>query len=26
LIEWGIAGLVLRQIHLKYPKFTDESA
>ena len=25
LIEWGIAGLVLRQIHLKYPKFTDES-
>ena len=26
LIEWGIAGLVLRQIHLKYPKFADESA
>ncbi len=26
LIEWGIAGLVLRQVHLKYPKFTDESA
>ena len=26
LIEWGIAGLVLRQIHLRYPKFTDESA
>jgi hypothetical protein len=26
LIEWGIAGLVLRQIHLKYPKLTDESA
>ena len=26
MIEWGIAGLVLRQIHLKYPKLTDESA
>ncbi|MEL0099418.1 MAG: DUF2878 domain-containing protein [Opitutae bacterium] len=25
-IEWGIAGLVLRQVHLKYPKITDESA
>ncbi len=26
MFEWGVAGLVLRQIHLKYPKFTDESA
>ena len=25
-IEWGIAGLVLRQVHLKYPKLTNESA
>lgn len=24
-IEWGMAGFVLRQVHVKYPKITDES-